>query len=191
VDPKSVGAFTDIIGEGAELGMNITYAIQNESLGMAHALLQTRHLVKEGEPVFVIGGDDVFSEDFSEMVRAFTSGATIVVTKVPDPQRSGVVYFSANKVARIEEKPANPKSRWIQAGIYIYDAKVFDIIDRLKPSSRGEYEIADVSNAYIKLGKMGYVKTKGRWFDAGTFDSLLEASIFMARQKKKNGAPTP
>lgn len=188
VDPKSVGAFTDIIGHGAQLGMKITYTIQNEPLGMAHALLQARHLVKERETVFVIGGDDVFSEDFGQVTQAFISGAMIVVTKVPDPERYGVVYFNGNKVTRIEEKPTHPKSPWIQAGIYIYDARVFDIIERLKPSSRGEYEITDISNAYIKMGQMGYQKTKGRWFDAGTFDSLLEASIFMARQKRKNGA---
>lgn len=179
----------DVIGDGKELGMNITYAIQNESLGMAHALLQARHLVKEEESIMVIGGDNIFSEDYKKEAQSFREGATIFATEVNDPKRYGVVYFKGRRVQRIDEKPANPSSRWIGTALYMYDSKVWDIIDKLKPSIRGEYEITDINNAYIKMGKMGYVKIKGKWFDAGTFDSLLEASLFMAKQRKKqNGS---
>lgn len=186
VDPKSVGAFVDIIGDGRELGMKITYALQNEPLGMAHALLQTRYIVKEGESVMVIGGDDIFEEDFKSAIQSFKDGALIAVTQVPDPERYGVVYFKGATVSHIEEKPLRPTSNWIQAGIYVYDSEIFKIIEGLKPSFRGEYEITDVSDAYIKKGKMRCVKTSGAWFDAGTFDSLLEASLFVAKRKLNN-----
>lgn len=183
VDPKSVGAFVDIIGDGKEMGMKITYALQNEPLGMAHALLQARYLIGEGEPIMVMGGDDIFEEDFKGEVAKFKKGAMIVVTKVSDPERYGVVYFNGLKVSRIEEKPLHPTSSWIQAGMYLYDSNVFKIIEELTPSARGEYEITDISDRYIKKGAMRFVKTKGVWFDAGTFDSLLQASSFVARLK--------
>lgn len=187
VDPKSVGAFMDVIGEGKELGMSITYAIQNESLGMAHALLQARHMIKENESIMVIGGDNIFSEAYRKVVSDFTEGAVIFTTQAPDPQRYGVVYFQGDKVERIDEKPAKPRSSWIGTALYIYDGQIWSFIENLKPSVRGEYEITDVNNAYIQKGKMRYVKITGTWFDAGTFDSLLEASLFMARRERALG----
>lgn len=190
VDPKSVGAFMDVIGDGKEMGMNITYTIQNQSLGMAHAILQARHLVKEGESIIVIGGDNIFSDNYYKEVKEFSEGAKIFAIKVDDPERYGVVYFKGNKVERIDEKPLRPTSNWIGTALYLYDGRVWDIIDTLKPSPRGEYEITDVNNTYIKAGKMGYVKIKGKWFDAGTFDSLLEASNFMAKTRRKTEKPT-
>lgn len=189
VDPKSVGAFMDVIGDGKELGMNITYTIQNQSLGMAHALLQARHLVKEGESIMVIGGDNIFSDSFKEEAASFKEGAMIFATQVKDPARYGVVYFKGDKVERIDEKPLNPTSDWIGTALYIYDSNVWNIIETLKPSSRGEYEITDINNEYIRKGKMGYVKIQGKWFDAGTFDSLLEASIVMADKRRNNEQP--
>ncbi len=185
VDPKSVGAFVDVVGEGKELGMKITYAIQNQPLGMAHAVLQAMHLVKEGEPVIILGGDNIFEDSFADAVKTFKKGAMIVITKVHDPQRYGVVYMKGSQIIRIEEKPPHPTSHWVQANVYICDGQLFTILESLKPSDRGEYEITDISNAYIKKGQLGYVKTKGKWFDAGTFDSLLEASLFVAQKRRR------
>ncbi|MBI3335443.1 MAG: sugar nucleotidyltransferase [Candidatus Portnoybacteria bacterium] len=185
VDPKSVGAFHDIIGEGKELGMKIAYALQNEPLGMAHALYSARHLVGRGESLAVINGDNVFEESFTKEIGLFIHVAQVIITQVPDPERSGVVSFKGKEILRIEEKPLHPASNWIATGFYLYDPEVFSIIEGLKPSSRGEYEITDVNNVYVKEKNMGYIKTKGKWFDAGTFSSLLEASLFIAR--KKNG----
>jgi glucose-1-phosphate thymidylyltransferase len=189
VDPKHVGAFVEILGDGQELGMSITYVLQNKPLGLAHAVLQAKQYIPKGESVMVIGGDNICEEDFKGAVKKFDKGALIVITSVNDPARFGVVSLQGDKVIRIEEKPEHPESNWVQTAIYMYDSEVFSIIDGLKPSQRGEYEITDINNTYIEKGVMGSVKTTGKWFDAGTFDSLLEASLFMA--KKKNGNTTP
>lgn len=184
VDPKSVGACMEIIGEGKELGMSISYAIQNHPLGMANALYTARHLVGNGQPIAVINGDNIFEESFEKKVKQFRKGAQVVITQVPDPERSGVVYFKGKEILRIEEKPLNPKSNWIATGFYLYDPDVFSIIKGLKPSARGEYEITDVNNVYIEQKKMSHIKAMGKWFDAGTFDSLLEAANFIAEQRR-------
>jgi len=181
-DPKNLGSFVEIIGNGEGLGVRIRYAIQNEPLGMAHALSTARHLLEGKEPIAVINGDNIFEETFENEVKGFTKGAQIVITRAKDPERSGVVYFEGRRIIRIEEKPSSPSSHWIQTGFFLYDTSVFSLIEGLTPSHRGEYEITDLNNAYIKQGAMGYIKTRGRWFDAGTFDSLLEAANFIARR---------
>ena len=184
-DPKHLASFIEIIGDGKELGIKISYTIQNEPLGMANALYSARHLVGKKESIAVINGDNIFEEDFRNAVKNFKGGAQIVIIQVPDPERSGVVYFKGNTVLRIEEKPSNPASNWIAPGFYLYDEKVFSMIEVLKPSPRGEYEITDINNMYIKEKKMGYIKAKGKWFDAGTFDSLLDAANFIANQRRE------
>ncbi len=184
-DPKHLNSFIEIIGDGKELGIKISYTIQNEPLGMAHALYTARHLIGKKELMAVINGDNIFEEDFKSAVAKFRSGAQIVITQVPDPERSGVVYFKGNSIIRIEEKPAHPTSNWIQTGFFLYDHKAFSIIEGLGPSGRGEYEITDLNNVYIKEKKMGCIKTTGKWFDAGTFDSLLDAANFISTARRK------
>ncbi len=185
-DPKNVQSFLDVIGEGEELGMKIQYTIQNKQLGMAHAVYQAKTFIEKGESVAVIAGDNVFNEDFEMAVRGFTDGALIAVTEVNDPSRFGVVSFEGDVVTKIVEKPKEPESNWASVGFYLYDGTLFDKIEKLNPSARGEYEITDVNNQYIKEGLMRCVKMDGKWFDAGTFDSLLEASNYFASIKKTN-----
>lgn len=182
-DPKNLGSFVEIIGEGKELGVRIRYALQNEPLGMAHALSTTRHLLEIHDSIAVINGDNIFEESFEKEVQRFKKGAQIVITQVKDPERSGVVYFSGKRIMRIEEKPSSPSSNWIQTGFFLYDSSVFSLIERLRPSHRQEYEITDLNNTYIAQGTMGYIKARGRWFDAGTFDSLLEAANFISQSR--------
>jgi glucose-1-phosphate thymidylyltransferase len=179
-DPHNVHAFLDVIGEGEELGMKIRYTVQNKQLGIANALMQTRVFIEEGESVAVILGDNIFTENFSEAVEKFTVGASIAVTQVGDPERFGVVTMEGDRVVKIVEKPKEPESNWAAVGFYMYDGTLFEKLDKLVPSARGEYEITDVNNYYLKEGLLNCIKMKGKWFDAGTFDSLLEASNFFS-----------
>ena len=184
-DPKNIQSFLDVIGEGEDLGMKIQYAIQNKQLGMSHAVYQAKTFIEKGESVAVIAGDNIFDENFEMVVRGFTEGAVIAVTEVKDPSRFGVVSFDGDVVTKIVEKPKEPETNWAAVGFYLYDGTVFDKIEKLNPSARGEYEITDVNNMYIGDGVMRCVKMEGKWFDAGTFDSLLEASNYFADLKNK------
>jgi glucose-1-phosphate thymidylyltransferase len=184
-DPANVSAFLNVIGEGEELGVKIQYTIQNKQLGIANALYQVRPFVDKDESTAVILGDNIFTENFEETVRGFTHpGAVIAMTRVSDPERFGVVHFEGDKVTKIVEKPKEPESDWIIPGMYFYDSTVFSKIENLNPSARGEYEITDVNNQYVDEGNMKCVKMEGKWFDAGTFDSLLEASNYFSKKEK-------
>ena len=128
-------------------------------------------------------GDNIVENSIKKFVDDFKKqpgGAKILLKEVNDPQRFGVVEFKGSKVISIEEKPKKPKSKYAVTGIYMYDGKVFDIAKNLKPSKRGELEITDVNNAYIKQGKLSYGILEGWWTDAGTFDSLLRATNLVA-----------
>ncbi|HID71974.1 MAG TPA: hypothetical protein EYP29_04435, partial [Thermoplasmata archaeon] len=129
----------------------------------------------------------IYEDNFARAVQNFERqerGAKIIIKQVPDPERFGVVKFKGQRISQIIEKPKKPPTNWVVTGFYLYDARVFDIIRKLKPSARGEYEITDVNNFYIKEGTMTYEKVKGQWIDAGTFDSLLKANNFIARKFK-------
>jgi glucose-1-phosphate thymidylyltransferase len=115
-------------------------------------------------------------------------GARILLKEVEDPQRFGVAEIRGSQIVRIEEKPEVPASRYAVTGIYMYDAKVFDILKTLKPSKRGELEITDVNNAYIGKGKMSYDILEGWWTDAGTFESLLRASVLVSQNARREAA---
>jgi len=131
----------------------------------------------------VILGDNIVQDDISPYVRQFEqqdSGARILLKEVEDPQRFGVPELDGDRIVRIEEKPVKPKSSYAVTGIYMYDRRVFDFIRRLKPSDRGELEITDVNNAYIKEGDLFYDVLSGWWTDAGTFESLFHAGQLVA-----------
>jgi len=136
-------------------------------------------------------GDNIFEEDLSAEIEGFNGeGAKIFATKVEDARRFGVVEFDGQmKAVSIEEKPENPKSNYAQTGLYLYDSTVFDRIRTLEPSDRGELEITDLNNLYLKDGEMTVGIVNGRWIDAGTYDSLLEANLLIAR-KRGSKAPT-
>ena len=138
------------------------------------------------DSIAVILGDNIFENDFSKEISAFTSGAMVFFKKVPDPERFGVAVFdkSGTKLIAIEEKPAKPKSEYAQTGLYLYDFNIFSYIKKLKPSRRGELEITDANSMYLIRGELTYSIIKGKWYDTGTFDSLLAASMELAKAAK-------
>jgi len=178
------GQFLDLLSNGKELGVSLTYIIQEEPKGLAHGLSLVEDFADEGKIAFILG-DNIYEDNFARAVQDFAKqekGAKIVIKQVPDPERFGVVKFKGQKISRIIEKPKKAPSNWIVTGFYLYDNRVFDIIRKLKPSARGEYEITDVNNFYVKEGTMSYQKAKGEWIDCGTFESLLEANNFIAKK---------
>jgi glucose-1-phosphate thymidylyltransferase len=183
------GQYLDLLSNGKELGVNLTYTIQEEPKGLAHGLALAEDFADNGAIALILG-DNIFEDSLKKAVDDFKKqekGAKIIIKRVPDPERFGVVKFNkkGDKIAKIVEKPKTPPTNWIVTGFYLYDNRVFDVIRTIKPSARGEYEITDVNNFYVKEGTMTYQKTKGKWIDAGTFDSLLEANVFVAKKKKK------
>lgn len=184
---ENAGNFMNLLGSGKEFGARFHYTLQDEAGGIAHALLLVQGFVKD-DSMTVILGDNIILDDVSEHVKTFEEGARIFLKEVNDPQRFGVPEFDENnKIKRIEEKPKEPKSNYAVTGIYQYDNTVFDKISRLKPSARGELEITDVNNLYLEEGKLSHAFLKEPWLDAGTFESLLEASnILRERLNKSN-----
>lgn len=181
------GHFLNLLGSGKEFGLNISYEVQEEAGGIAQALGLAEDFA-DSERVAVILGDNVFEDDLSKAMRSFEkqeSGAKVFLKQVHDPHRFGVAEMNNGKILSIEEKPKQPKSDFAVTGIYMYDGRVFDVVKTLKPSSRGELEITDVNNFYIKEGTMSYETLNGWWTDAGTFDSLLRANMLVAEKHKK------
>ena len=176
---NNAGDFLRLIGNGTEFGLkHINYTYQKGEGGIAEALDLAKHFAQD-EKIVVILGDNIIGGSIKRAVDAFRSqksGARILIKKVQDPERFGVAELDGDRVISIEEKPRKPKSDYIVTGIYMYDRQVFDIIKTLKPSGRGELEITDVNNAYIKRGEMSFEILKGWWTDAGTFESLLKAN---------------
>jgi glucose-1-phosphate thymidylyltransferase len=176
---NSAGDFLRLLGNGKAFGLkHLHYAYQEGEGGIADALSLVEHFASS-EPVCVVLGDNIIEGNIASAVRSYREegvGAKIILKKVPDPQRFGVPILDGNKVLRIEEKPAQPKSDYAVIGIYMFDKDVYDIIRTLEPSGRGELEITDVNNAYIERGEMTWEELEGWWTDAGTFESLLRAS---------------
>jgi glucose-1-phosphate thymidylyltransferase len=181
---NDAGDFLRLLGNGRDFGLDdLHYTYQEGAGGIAAALALARHFV-DGDRVCVMLGDNLFQDDIGPYVRAFLRqprGARVLLKQVPDPQRFGVASVTRGRIASIEEKPDNPKSRYAVTGVYLYDARVFEIVDTLKPSGRGELEITDVNNDYIRRGEMRFDVLDGWWTDAGTFESLLHAANLVAR----------
>lgn len=175
---EHMGDVVNLLASGREYGVSFTYKVQDEAGGIAQALGLAEQFVGSDKMVVILG-DNVFSDDITPYVENFRrqeSGAKILLQEVPDPQRFGVPVLKDGKIIRIEEKPEQPSSRYAVTGIYMYDSKVFDIIRTLRPSSRGEYEITDVNNAYIARGELTYDILQGWWTDAGTPGSYARAN---------------
>ena len=175
---EHMGDVVNLLGSGYEFRVNFTYKVQDQAGGIAQALGLGEHFVGNDSCVVLLG-DNIFEDDISDYVDNFVQqgkGAKILIKEVPDPQRYGVAELQGNKIISIEEKPKDPKSNYCVTGIYMYDAKVFEIIKTLKPSGRGELEITDVNNAYINDNSLTFDILKGWWTDAGTFESLLRAN---------------
>ena len=181
---RHAGEFLRLLGNGSEFGLkHINYTYQEGEGGIAEALGLARHFAGD-DKIVVILGDNIVQKSIKKFVDDFRkqpAGAKIIIKKVEDPHRFGVAQFKGEKIVSIEEKPKKPKSDYAVTGIYMYDNQVFDIIRTLKPSGRGELEITDVSNAYIKRGELTYGVLDGWWTDSGTFDSLLRANNLVAK----------
>lgn len=178
------GEFLRLLGNGAEFGLkHINYTYQEGEGGIAEALGLAEHFADK-DRIVVILGDNIIEKDIKSAVNDFRKqpkGAKILIKEVSDPERFGVAELKGEKIVSIEEKPRKPKSDYAVTGIYMYDSRVFDIIKTLKPSRRGELEITDVNNAYLKKNELTYAVLDGWWTDAGTFESLLRANNLVAK----------
>ena len=181
---RNSGDFLRLLANGKEFGLkHINYTYQEGEGGIADALGLAQHFA-DGQKICVVLGDNIIERDIRQAAETFEaqeSGAHILLKEVPDAERFGVAEVSGGKVVGIEEKPNRPKSNYAVTGIYMYDASVFDKIHTLVPSRRGELEITDVNNAYIREGNMTFSYLEGWWTDAGTFDSLLRAANLVAQ----------
>ncbi|MCD4820622.1 MAG: NTP transferase domain-containing protein [Methanococcoides sp.] len=176
------GHFLELLGSGSDFGARFTYEIQDEAGGIAQALNLARDFADDDD-ITVILGDNIFQDSIRDVVQSFKAGAQIFLKQVPDAARFGVaeVDESSGQVLGIEEKPEVPKSDYAVTGLYVYDSSVFEIIRTLKPSGRGELEITDVNNEYIRQDAMKYSVIEGQWSDAGTFESLLRAGLMVQK----------
>lgn len=177
---NSIGDFMQLLGSGENFGVRFTYKIQDKPMGIAHALLLAEDFAK-GDKVIVILGDNVFENSkIPPFSAADGDKAVIFMKEVEDPERFGVATVdNAGNVLEIEEKPKQPRSNYAVTGLYVYPPDVYEFIRTLKPSARGELEITDVNNFYIRNSRMRAVKLDGFWSDAGTFPSLMRASNFL------------
>jgi glucose-1-phosphate thymidylyltransferase len=187
---RNSGDFLRLLANGKEFGLkHINYTYQEGEGGIAEALALAEHFA-DGEPICVILGDNIIEGSIRDAVEQFRkqgSGARILLKEVPDAERFGVAEIQGDRIVAIEEKPKHPKSNYAVTGIYLYDGTVFEKTKKLKPSARGELEITDVNNAYIREGTMTFSYLQGWWTDAGTFDSLMRAAnlVYNTRQKQK------
>lgn len=204
---NNAGDFLRLLGNGQQFGLkHINYTYQEGEGGIAEALGLAKHFA-DNDKIVVILGDNIVERSIKKAVDDFKKqpcGAKILIKKVSDPERFGVVEISAKgavpagrqgsasggdnkkRIKSIVEKPKKAKSDYIVTGIYMYDSRVFEIIKTLKPSRRGELEITDVNNAYLKDKELTYNVLDGWWTDSGTFDSLIKANNLVANKKKKN-----
>ena len=191
--PQDTPRFTELLKDGSQWGMNITYAVQPSPDGLAQAFIIGKNFVGNGHSALVLGDNIFYGHDLVKLLNSAnnkTSGASVFAYHVTDPERYGVVEFDESKRAiSIEEKPSNPKSNYAVTGLYFYDTQVCDIAASIKPSARGELEITDVNRVYLQNKQLN-VEMMGRgfaWLDTGTHDSLIEAASFIATLQKRQG----
>lgn len=191
--PQDTPRFTELLGDGAQWGMNIQYAVQPSPDGLAQAFIIGKEFVANNPSALVLGDNIFYGHDLVKQLHSANlrqTGASVFAYHVHDPERYGVVAFDDQQRAiSIEEKPALPKSNYAVTGLYFYDNQVCDIVTDIKPSPRGELEITDVNRRYLEMGQLN-VEIMGRgyaWLDTGTHDSLLEAASFIATLQKRQG----
>ena len=189
----NAGDFLRLLGNGQEFGLkHLDYTYQRGEGGIADALRLAEHFAA-GEPIVVMLGDNLVEKSIKPFIERFAaqgSGAKILLKAVEDPWRFGVAQLQGDRIVGIEEKPQRPKSNLVVTGIYLYDARVFDIIKTLRPSARGELEITDVNNAYIREGGMTYDILDGWWTDAGLPETLYRATTLVReRALQQQGDP--
>ena len=191
--PQDTPRFRELLGDGRDWGLQLSYAVQPHPGGLAQAYLIGRDFVGDRASALILGDNIFHGHDLATTLQRATasaSGATVFAYPVKDPERYGVVEFdSAGRAVSIEEKPAKPKSRYAVTGLYFYDQRIHDIVAKLKPSARGELEITDVNRGYLEAGALS-VEVMGRgsaWLDTGTHESLLEAAHFIETIERRQG----
>ena len=191
--PTDTPRFEQLLGDGSQWGLNLTYAVQPSPDGLAQAFIIGEKFIGDSCCAMVLGDNIFYGYNFSELLKAANTqqtGATVFAYQVADPERYGVVEFDSNfNAVSIEEKPQNPKSRYAVTGLYFYDNNIVEIARQIKPSARGELEITDVNRIYLENRNLT-VKILSRgmaWLDTGTHDSLLEASQYIATIEKRQG----
>src|SRR3989344_4142963 len=192
VAPEHSGDYLELLGSGEEFGAKFTFEIQAKPEGLAQAFIIGENFI-DGDSVCMILGDNIFEDDFSDIIKGFSKGAQVFIKRVRDPERFGVAVLGAElehgkmKVIGVQEKPKSHISDYAITGLYIYDNRVVEFAKQVKPSARGELEITELHDRYLKLGELDAVGVMGEWFDAGTFESLFFASE-MIRKKSLNDA---
>ncbi|MCM2566649.1 MULTISPECIES: glucose-1-phosphate thymidylyltransferase RfbA [Janthinobacterium] len=191
--PQDTPRFQELLGDGSQWGISLTYAVQPSPDGLAQAFIIGKEFVGDAPSALILGDNIYYGHDFESQLReasARTSGSTVFAYHVTDPERYGVVDFDAQRRAiSIEEKPLKPKSNYAVTGLYFYDSQVCDIAAGIAPSPRGELEITDVNRTYLERGQLN-VELMGRgmaWLDTGTHESLLEAGQFIATIENRQG----
>jgi len=191
--PRDLPAFEELLGDGSQLGMSFSYAVQEQPRGLAEAFIIGADFIGSDRVAMVLGDNIFYGQSFSKVLKSAAErekGATIFGYYVKDPREYGVVEFDENKKAiSIEEKPEHPKSNYAVPGLYFYDNDVVEIAKNVKPSARGEIEITSINNEYLRRGTL-QVETLGRgfaWLDTGNHDALLDAADFVCAFQKRQG----
>jgi glucose-1-phosphate thymidylyltransferase len=187
IAPDYAGHFLNLLGSGRDFGCKFTFEIQEEPRGLSDAFIVGEQFIGKSNVTMILG-DNIFEHDFSNEIKNFKTGGHVFAKEVPDPERYAVVEFDENgNVKAIVEKPEQPKSNYAVPGIYIFDNRASEFAKNVKPSPRGEIEIPDLYNQYLSIGELTVSKIDGIWEDAGTFDSLLRTSNWMAEKVRKEG----
>jgi len=190
--PEALPSFQSLLGNGESLGITIAYAKQDQPKGLADAFIVGEKFIGDDSVCLILGDNIFYGQGMQPLLQKAVASrkATVFAYYVKDPQRYGIIEFDENNQAlSIEEKPVNPKSSWAVTGLYFYDNDVIQIAKNIKPSRRGEIEITDINNEYLKKGKLN-VSTMGRgyaWLDTGTYNSLIDASLFIKTIEDRQG----
>lgn len=190
--PEYINQFINLLGDGSQWGINITYDVQFEPRGIADAFIIAEEFIGNSKVCLILGDNIFYGHELTKLLKSCQQnrGATVLSYEVTDPQRFGVVEFNkSKKVTSLEEKPQNPKSNSAVVGLYFYDNKVVEYAKQIKESARGELEITDINKMYLEKGNLNVVPLRRgmTWIDAGTFDSLLVASNFISMIEKMQG----